>query len=81
MAFAVVAVEEGRGRRGVGGEGRAVGEEDVVGAVAVEVEDGGAGAGGFEDVVFAVPAAVSGGLVEGGIGGDVDEVDGGRVGG
>jgi hypothetical protein len=65
----------------LGAAGRAVGDEDVVGAIAIEVEDGGAGAGALEDGLFFVDAAEGVGDGEAGRGGDVDEVEGGGLGG
>ena len=63
-----------------------VDEEDVGPAVAVVVEDGDAGAGGFDDVALGVDAAVDVADGDAGFGGDVDEpgwgwvVGGGGVG-
>ena len=57
VTLAIVAVELRVGRRSVGVERGAVGDEDIVRAVAVVVEDRGAGAGAFENVVFLVLAA------------------------
>src|SRR5580700_3393941 len=59
----------------LGMRGRAVGYEDVVGAVAIEIEDGYAGAGAFEDGGFFVFAAEGVGHGQAGFRGDVDELD------
>ncbi len=60
-------------------EGGSVDEEDVGQAVAVVVEDGDAGAGGFDDVVLGVGASVDVANGEACFGGYVDEPGGGGV--
>jgi hypothetical protein len=73
----VVVVEEVAGGLFFGGfEGGSVDEEDVGEAVAVVVEDGDAGAGGFDDVVLGVGAAVDVADEDAGFGGYVDEPGG-----
>ena len=57
VTLAIVAVELRAGGRSVGVERGSVRDEDVVGAVAVVVEDRGSGAGAFQNVVFLVLAA------------------------
>ena len=58
---------------GIAGEGGSVDEEDVGPAVAVVVEDGYAGACGFDDVTLGVDAAVDVADSDAGFGGYVDE--------
>src|SRR5258707_7671050 len=53
----------------------AVGEVDVEPAVVIVVEEGQAGAFGFDDVAFVVGIAPDVGRVEAGFAGDVDELD------
>ena len=56
--------------------GRPVGNEDVVGAVAIEVEDRHAGAGALEDGLFLILAAEGVGNGETRLRGDIDEANG-----
>ena len=80
VTLAIVAVELRAGGWSVGVERGSVRDEDVVGAVAVVVENRGSGAGAFQNVVFLVLAAESDWSCEPRLGCNVDEADGRRVG-
>src|SRR5690349_14889552 len=74
MALAVVAVEMGTGGGAGGIQRGSIGDEDIVGAVAVVVEDGAACSGAFEEVIFLFFSTEGGGQDQSGSSCDVDEV-------
>lgn len=76
-AVAIIVIEVAGGFLGLGEafEGVAVDKENVGPAVVVIVDDGGASAGAFYDVLFDAFAAVFGASGEAGLGGDVYEMD------
>src|SRR6185312_11878192 len=78
VSFAVVAVEQRAGRRGVGVERSSIRDEDVIGAVAVVVKNGGAGTGAFENDRIGLFAAEGDRESQPCRSGDIDETDDGR---
>ena len=80
VTLAIVAVELRASRRSVGVERGSVRNENVVGPVSVVVEDGGAGAGAFENEVLLFLAAEGVGNGQARLGCNIDEADFGGVG-
>ncbi len=78
LAVIMVKLQRARRTRGCALEGGPVGDQDVVRAIAVIIEDRGAVAGRLQDVGLSVFPAESVGQVQSRIGRDIDQPDGYR---